>query len=142
MHFFRQIDRPTLLLLSLLLSLSLLFAQEVGLHSHSFDHVHGDNHVNVIDDTTKYSHLNSAHFALDASHNDHHHGAIAEIDVSPDGLLKSVNNTIVSIALIILLFLLVMPTPSRKGVHRHRESKLILHKHYILSPPLRAPPPY
>ena len=136
MNFCRQINKRTLLLLSVLLSLSLLCSQGVGLHVHSLDHGHGDS----IHQAGEHAHLSEAHFAQDSSHNDHHDGTVSEVDISPDSLLKTPSNNIFSIALIAFLFISVVFVSSQQWVHRRRESKLILHRRYVLSPPLRAPP--
>jgi len=142
MKLFRQTNRHALLLLSLLLSVSLLCAQELGLHVHSLDHGHGDHHshAHAIDEAAGHAHLSKAHFAQDTSHNDHHDGTVSEVDISPDGLLKNASNNIFAIALIAFFFVLVMFVPSRQLVRCCRESKLTLHRYYLLSPPLRAPP--
>ncbi len=142
MRFFRQTNRRALLVLSLLLSLALLCAQEVRLHVHSLDHNHGDHLSHSIDDAGGHAHLSKAHFAQDMSHSDHHDGAVADVDISPDGLLKNFNDNIFAVALIAFFFALLLFVSSRQFVHHSREGKLILHRRYVLSPPLRAPPQY
>jgi len=142
MEFFRRINKRTLLLWSLLLCLSLLCAQGVVLHVHSMDHGHDDqqSHIHAADEANDHAHMSKAHFTHDTSHNDHHDSVASEIDVSPDGLLKNSSNNIFAIALISFFFILVMFVPSQRLIHCCRESKLILHRNYVLSPPLRAPP--
>lgn len=142
MKFFRQTNRRVLLVLSLVFSLALLCVQGVGLHVHNLDHDHGDHHghAHAIDDTGEHAHLSKAHFAQDTSHSDHHDGAVSEVDISPDGLLKNSSNNIFAIALIAFFFIFAMFVSSRQWVHRGRESKLVLYRRYVLSPPLRAPP--
>jgi len=141
MGFFRRINKRTLLLWSLLLSLSLLCAQGVSLHAHSLDHEHDGyhNHTHAIGEANDHTHISKAHFTHDTSHNDHHDGVASEIDVSPDGLLKH-SNTVFAIALVVFLFTLITFVCSRQLLHYCRESKLIPHRHYVISPPLRAPP--
>lgn len=142
MEFFRRINKRTLLLWSLLLGLSLLCAQGVGLHVHNVDHGHDEHqsHVHATDEADDHAHMSKAHFTHDTSHNDHHDDVASEIDVSPDGFLKNSSNNILAIALIAFFFILVLFVSSRQLVHCCRESKLILHRYYLLSPPLRAPP--
>ncbi len=124
MNSFRQ-NRRALLLWSLLLCLALLSAHVVKLHIHELDN----------------GHLSKAHFAHDTSH-EHHDKAISEVDSSPDGVLKNVNNSIFAVALFTFFFTLVTFISSRQLVQRWRENKLVLHNYYLLSPPLRAPPQY
>ena len=143
MEYFRQINRQTLLILSLLILLSLLTVQGVNLHVHSLDHGHGDHqsHVHMIDEADGHSHLSKAHFTHDTSHNDHHGGSISEIDISSDGVLKKASSSIFAIALIIFLLALLIFAPSRQLiVGRWHERKLFSYRYYSLSPPLRAPP--
>ncbi len=149
MNSFRQIDRRTLLLWVLLLSLALLCAQGAKLHVHNLDHGQ-DNHHNdyhshthdAIDEVVDHGHLSKAHFTHDTSHNDHHDGVVSEVDVTPDGLLKNTNNNVFAIALFVLFFTLITFVSSRQSVQRCRERKLVRHSRYVLSPPLRAPPLY
>ncbi|VAW86310.1 hypothetical protein MNBD_GAMMA16-143 [hydrothermal vent metagenome] len=125
MDYFRQTNRRALLSWALLLSLALLCAQGVKLHVHAIDEVGDDS---------------KAHFAHDTSHSDHHDGVIPKIDISPDGLLKNTHNNVFAIVLFALFFTWMIFISSRPLVHYRRESKLILHSFYVLSPPLRAPP--
>ncbi len=142
MEFFRLTNKRTLLLWSLLLSLSLLCMQEAKLHVHDLDHGHHHGHTHAIDGAGGHAHLSKAHFAHDTSHGDHHNGVISEVDISPDGVLKNANNSPFTIALFIFFFTLLIFVSSRRLIQRCRESKLILHEYYVLSPPLRAPPQY
>jgi len=144
MEYFRRINKRTLLLWSLLLSLSLLCAQGAGLHVHSVDHGHDElqSHIHGADEADDHTHMSKAHFTHDTSHNDHHDDVVSEIDVSPEGLLKNASNNIFSIALFTFFFILVMFVSSRQLIYCRREGKLILDKYYLLSPPLRAPPQY
>ena len=142
MSFFCQINRRTLLLLSLLLSLVLLCAQGVKLHVHNLDQGHDNHHSHAIDEVGDHDHLSKAHFTYDASHDGYHDDVVSEIDISPDGLLKSVNSHVFMIALFAFFFTLITFISSRQLIQRCRESKLILHRQYVLSPPLRAPPQY
>ncbi len=127
---------------NLLLSLSLLCAQGVKLHVHNLDHEHDNHHSHSIDEAGDHSHLSKAHFAHDTSHNEQHDGVVSEVDISPNGLLKNTHNNIFAVALFALFFTLMIFVSSRQFIQRSRESKLILHRYYVLSPPLRAPPLY
>lgn len=142
MEFLRRINKRTLLLWSLLLCLSLLCAQGVGLHVHSMDHGedHHQSHIHAADEANDHAHMSKVHFTHDISHNDHHDSVVSEIDVNPDGLLKNSSNNIFAIALISFFFILLMFVSSRQLVHCRRESKLTPNRYYLLTPPLRAPP--
>ncbi len=131
MNYFRQLNRRTLLLWSLLLSLALLCAQGATLHIHS-DQTHNGDHDHIA------APLNKPHSALDISHNEHHDGS--EIDLSADGLLKNTLNKVFTIALFTLFFTLLIFSSSRQFTHHYRKNKLILYSYYLFSPPLRAPP--
>lgn len=134
MDFFHRINRRTLLLWNLLLSLSLLCLQGAALHVHDLDHAH------VADEASGHTHLSKAHYAHDRSHDEHHDTVIFKVDVTPDGVLKKLFNDTLTLALFAFLFTLLLSGSLRQVVHRHRESKSLLHGRYLLSPPLRAPP--
>ncbi len=131
---------------SLLLSLMLLCAQgvQLKLHVHELDHEHDNyhSHTHATGDESDHSHLSKAHFAHDTSHDNHHDNIVSEVDITPDGFLKSASNTVFAIALFALSCILVTFIPSRQFFQRCRESKLILYNYYLFSPPLRAPPQY
>ncbi|MDF1644402.1 MAG: hypothetical protein P1U80_09480 [Pseudomonadales bacterium] len=141
MEFFRRINQRTLLLWSLLLSLSLLCAQGVGLHAHSVGHGHDErqNHIDAADWVEDHAYMGKAHFVHDRSHNDHHDGSASEIDLSPNGLLKNFQNIFV-LALIVFFIAVVTSLCSRHLIRRNRENEFTPHRYYTLSPPLRAPP--
>ncbi len=128
---------------SLLLSLALLCAQGAILHVHNLHHGQGDfytdHHAHAIDEASDHGHLSKAHFTHDTSH-EHHGGVMSEVDITPDRLSKSANNSVFSIALFALFFTLMAFVSSRQLVQRSRENKLVPHRFYVLSPPLRAPP--
>jgi len=137
----RQIDRRTLLLWALLLSLALLCSQGIRLHihNHGHDHTHTDS-IDGADDHGHLSNLSNPHFAHDTSHNDHHNGTIFEMDISPDRVSKTPSDNIFAVVLFTFFFTLITSVFSRQLVQCRRESRLVLHKYYTLSPPLRAPP--
>jgi hypothetical protein len=137
MGFFRRTHRRTLLLWSLLLSLSLLCGQGIKLHVHNLDHDESIVHTHAASD---HSRLSRAHYARDTSHSEHHDVVVSDVDVTPDGVWKKLSSNTLTLALLTLLFMLVLSVPSRQWVHRYRESKSILFRRYLLSPPLRAPP--
>jgi len=141
MGFFRRILRRTLLLWSLLLSLSLLCGQGIKLHVHNLGHDHDESieHTHAADEANDHSRLSRAHYAHNTSHSEHHDDA-SDVDVTPDGVWKKLSSSMLTLALLTLLFVLVLPAPSRQRVHRYRESKSTLFRRYLLSPPLRAPP--
>lgn len=127
-----------MLLWSLLLILSLLCAQGVTLHIHNLGHEHTELHSLTpdINETNDHPYLSRAHF----SHEAYHDEVISEIDISPDGLLKKMANNLIVIALFIFLFTLARLVSSAHFVRPFRKKKLIIQEHYVLSPPLRAPP--
>ncbi len=131
-----------MLLWSLLLILSLLCAQGVTLHIHNLGHEHTELHSLTpdINETNDHPYLSRAHFSHDASHEAYHDEVISEIDISPDGLLKKMANNLIVIALFIFLFTLARLVSSAHFVRPFRKKKLIIQEHYVLSPPLRAPP--
>ncbi|NOY70832.1 MAG: hypothetical protein GXP14_00395 [Gammaproteobacteria bacterium] len=141
MNFFRQMNKKTLLLWSLLLSLSLLCAQSVKLHVHNLDHEHNEfqSHSHDTDEVQDHTHLSKAHFVHDTSHGNQHDG-VSEIDISPDGLLNKASSSLVVIALFIFFFTLARFVSLPTFVQLFRKNKLIIQEHYVLSPPLRAPP--
>lgn len=139
MEYFRHITKRTLLRWSLLLSIALLCAQTVGLHVH-MDYGHDGLHAHAAHEMQDHTHLNTIHFAYDIAHDIHPDNSVAtEIELYPEGLLKN-SNTVFAIALVIFFVTLVIASVLRVWNFCGRDSKLVLHKHYTLSPPLRAPP--
>ena len=145
MNFFRQLQKPTLLLWTVALSLAILCAQGVKLHVHDFEHEHGTSHHDQIDvgsamASSDHSHANGIHFANDISHVDHHGGNIPELDISPDGLLKKISSSVLTLALLAIFLLSFLPRLTRESYQRHHHIRLRLSRPYYYSPPLRAPP--
>ncbi len=142
MEFFRRINRRRLLQWSLLLSLLLLCSQGATLHVHNLDHGHDGHlqHTHTTDEGGAHTRLSKAHYAHDRSHAEYHDNIVSEVEVAPEGVLKSLSSKILTLALLAILFTLLLPAPSRQLPHRRRESRLTLHRHHLLSPPLRAPP--
>jgi len=139
-------NKQSLLTWVVLLSISVLCAQGIGLHVHSMDHEQ-DGHMVLatsMGDFSKTSHnhehISKPHSSLDSSLIYHHSDVSSSIDISPDGLLKNTNNNIFSIDVLAFIFILIMLTPARLILHRIQEPTIKLRNHYILSPPLRAPP--
>lgn len=142
MESIRRINRQTLLVWCLLLSLLLLCAQGVTMHIHIVDHAHDKylDHSHFIGETSDHSHISKAHLSNDTFHNDHHNEAVTEIDVTPEGVLKNLSNNIIALALFALLLILVLPITSRQVRHRIHKNPSTLYHYYLISPPLRAPP--
>jgi len=142
MEFFRRTDRRTLLPWVLLLVISFLCTQGASLHTHELDHEDGyHDHAHVLE-FNDHGHVSKAHLVSDKSHADQHSGVIFEIEISPDGLLKNINNSLFSMVFIVFFFTLMLLPPSRQLIQtqRCREKKSIFHRNSVISPPLRAPP--
>ncbi|MDH5259737.1 MAG: hypothetical protein OEX07_17115 [Gammaproteobacteria bacterium] len=138
MEYFRQINKQTLLIWSVLLSFSLLCAQEMSLHTHDLEHGSEQSHLYAMDNDHK--HFSAAHFSHDTSHDVHHDSDISKVDISPVGVLKNTKTQILALALIVFIFMLVNFSASRQLIISRRKSRYVIQKRYILSPPLRAPP--
>ena len=141
MPIFRRTNRRTLRLWSLLLCVSLLCSSGVILHVHSLDNGHDGypDHADVVAEADDFAHSSQAHYAYGASHGDHH-DAVSEFDASPEGALKNLSGKVLALALLALLFAWILPVSSRQVVYRHRHISPAIRGHYLLSPPLRAPP--
>ena len=142
MLFFRQLQKPTSLLWTLVLSITILCAQGVKLHVHNFDHEHGSHHDQIDIGNIDHLHGHEIHLANDVSHIDHHEGSIPELDVSPDGLLKKVSNSVLALAALALFLIVFVPRLTRETFQQYYYSKLRLSRPCYYSPPLRAPPQY
>lgn len=145
MNSFRQINKHTLLLWSLLACLALLSVQGVKLHAHNLDHKPSglfpdySFHV-IVGHVANEADYHQDFLAHHMSH-DHHDNGVSEIDISPDGLLKSSNNSTYSLELFAMFFVLMaLFVPQQQLVQRCRKRKLAFHRFYAVSPPLRAPP--
>ena len=139
MEYFRRLNRQSLLCGVLLLAMALICAQGVGLHIHGMEG-HGDYHSH--EHAGGHVHMGKAHYVFDVSHHDHkdhHDTSDSQIDLSPDGLLKNAK-TLFAIALIVFLFILLGKVFTQRILFRRREYGHYICNHYIISPPLRAPP--
>ncbi len=150
MSVFHLAPKWLLLLLSLLFSLLLLLSQGATLHVHNLHHqhatdVHSDGsaiHGSAIHSPTVHSHVRKAHSAYHQSHHEHHHDVVLEFEVIPDGVLKNLADNFFIFVLFVSLFSLLLFAPLLRVAQYYRENKSILYGHYLISPPLRAPPQY
>lgn len=141
MRFFRETKKRTLYLWTILLSLALLCAQGVKLHTHDLDHNHDQQHGHTPSEAAvEHSHLSEAHLSTDVSHDDHHDEMTSELDANPNGLLKKVSNSVLTLALLATVFILLFPGFYQQIFHRRRGKAIFIPWRYLLSPPLRAPP--
>ena len=145
MTFFRQTKKHTLFLWTLFLSIVLLCAQGVKLHVHSFGHDHDQQHSHIaleveVEVEVEHSHLSEAHLSTDVSHDDHHSEVVSELDANPNGLLKKVSSSALTLALFATVLTLLFPGFYQQIFHRRRDKAVFLPWRYLLSPPLRAPP--
>ena len=140
MKYFRQLNKRTLLILSLILSFSLLCAQEVNLHIHDLEHNNKQGHLYASNAESAHNQISLVHLSHDTPHGDHHDREISDIDISPTGVLKNNKFHLFYLALITFIFILVIGLPSLLLLLFRRKSELVFYLRYILSPPLRAPP--
>lgn len=143
MESIRHLHKGIVLLVSFLLSLSLFCTQGAALlHIHDTDHDHsnGKFHDHISTEAPNHSQINKVHFALDASHLDHHDDITVEVDVSPEGVLKNSTNNILTLALLTFLLVLLLPATAIQLFCNLKKSAITLTGRYVLSPPLRAPP--
>jgi hypothetical protein len=142
---FRQTETRPLFLWILLLSIALLCAQGVTLHvhdlGHGLDRKHDLQHSHIDSEfVAEHAHLSEAHLSTDVSHGDHHDELVSELDASPDGLLKKVSTSVLTLALFAAVLALLFPHFYQLTFLRRRDKDVILSWRYLLSPPLRAPP--
>lgn len=115
------------------LALAVVFSQGVHLHMHDDTHSHGFA-------TQDHQHTYEAHFPHDGAH-DHHHGeAHAEIDVTPEGLLKKLGANPMMATLLFAAILLSLPHLSTGVTWRRDDDAPAIRQTDSLRPPLRAPP--
>jgi len=127
----------------LLLSVALLCVQSVKLHVHTLGHEHSQQQDAIstqLDTVTQHSHLSDAHLATNTAHDAHHDELTSELDVSSDGFLKKLSNTLLIVALITTLVLLLFQGIGLHPYHRRDNHNATVTLRYLLSPPLRAPP--
>lgn len=140
MNYFRQTKKQTLFLWILLISIALLCAQGVKLHTHFLDHEHNQQHSHdSIGVTAEHAHLSDSHLSTDVSHGDHHGEVVLELDASPDGVLKKGSSSVPMLALFaaILSFLLFNFAPLAL---QRRGNDITIPQQFFISPPLRGPP--
>jgi len=142
MMIFRRMKKPALYLWAFLLSVSLLCAQGVKLHVHSFgqEHDHGQQYHQITNEAViQHSRLSKIHLSADISHTDHHDEVLLELEANPDGFLKKVSN-ILTLALLTTLFALLLVRFYQQRSLRYRENIVVFPPRYLFYPPLRAPP--
>lgn len=121
----------------LILSLTLLSAQLVKLHIHTFDHDYSGHSETEI---SGHNSIALLHFVTDQSHADHHEGTILEIETTPSVQTKNASNLLPILALISGFFSIIFLTKPIFWIHPIREDDLPLSDRSFFTPPLRAPP--
>lgn len=132
--------KRTLFLWILLLSITLLCAQSVRLHVHSFGHDHEQQHSIAPEVMTEHLHQNGIHLTTDTSHAEHHDEVISEQGLNLEALLKKIANYGPMLAILVMVFTFLLHNFNVITLHRRRDKDVITIQRYILSPPLRAPP--
>ena len=141
MQKFREMNKAKLFAWIVLLSMGLLCAQNVKIHSHNLDHDHFQEHGhNSIENIAEHSHIAKAHLSTDISHADHHDEVVSETDASPNALLKNISSQVLTLTLLVTTFLLLSPKFYQYLSYRRRNDDIWLPRRYQYSPPLRAPP--
>jgi len=119
------------------LAVALVFVQSVRLHVHVYDHEPLSSNHSL--QTSNHSHHEQAHFHYDAAEVEHS-DEVVEIDVSPQGFLKTFSPGSLVLALFTLI-VFIFPyrlLPRLPWPPDPRDSRKALL--YGLRPPLRAPP--
>lgn len=140
MIFFKRMQKRTLFLWIILLSITLLCAQSVKLHVHSFGHDHEQQHSIAPEVMTEHLHQNGIHLTTDISHADHHDEVISEQGLNSQALLKKIASYGPMLAIFIIVFTFLLHNFNVITLRRRRDKDVITVRRYILSPPLRAPP--
>ena len=124
----------------LVLSIALLCTQGVKLHVHGLGHDHDPRHSHTCPKAVEHSHLSKPHLSTDLSHDDYHDELVSELDANPNGLLKKVSSTVLTLALFAMVLMLLLSGFNPLISHRRRDNGVNLSWRYLRSPPLRAPP--
>lgn len=95
---------------------------------------HTDSHPSA-----SHKHTTSLHIAIDNIADDHHSDATV-LSVTPDVLVKKVNDNPLLAAAILLVTLLLLAVTSRPLKYATNANRHRLSTFYSLTPPLRAPP--
>lgn len=143
MNLFRLHSSPVTFFWIILLSISLLVAQNLQLHVHDLDQdpVEYDGHdtAGVID--AAHQHLGIKHLSIDTSHADHHDVLMVEMDASPDGIMLQSSTSTPSLALLALFVMLSILTGySQYRPAIRRKADIVPRWRFHLIPLLRAPP--
>lgn len=136
----QRMQKRTLILWVLLLSVALLCVQGTKLHVHSFGHDHEQRHSITPEVATEHLHHSGIHLTTDVSHADHHDEVVSEQDVNPQALLKKISSYGPMLAIFVIAFTFLVHSFNVITLHYRRDNDLIITRRYILSPPLRAPP--
>jgi hypothetical protein len=140
MIFSQRMQKRTLILWVLLLSIALLCAQGTKLHVHSVGHDHEQRHSVTLEVATQHLHQSGIHLTTDVSHADHHDEVVSEQDANPQALLKKMASYGPMLAIFVIAFIFLLHSFNVITLHYRRKNDLIITRRYILSPPLRAPP--
>ena len=120
------------------LALALMFVPGLQLHAHTYDHDHVHHEEGVI---SSHAHLDKVHSAHSTADTEHHDDVVSEVDLIPEGLLKSLSFGSLAIALLtaIVIGFFAAPICARITWRGNRNSHPVPWR-YSLRPPLRAPP--
>lgn len=125
-----------------MLSVALLFSQNLQVHVHSMDHAPLSDHETLVS-ALEINHDHSAvkHLTNDSSHEDHHYGVIYEMSASPDSLVQQLLLDVSSVDLYVLLIILLMlRTPCCTRLEMFLRADKLFRRSFYLTPLLRAPP--
>ena len=112
------------------LAVALVFVQDARLHVHIYDH----DPV-----TSDHAHQEKAHFHYEASDTGHP-DEVAEIDLSQQGLLKSLSFESLVIALLVAVIVILSSRLLTRVPWRPDRRGPLVSWLFRLRPPLRAPP--
>jgi hypothetical protein len=121
----------------LLLSLLLLSLQGVRLHVHNYSHEHEQQ--GVAEACVDHVHADEVHLAIAAAE-DHHAGAMSELEITPEGIPSHSTFPLLAWALVAASILLYPPVASGIILRRRSQRWRPPLRYRALPPPLRAPP--
>jgi hypothetical protein len=119
----------------LLLSLALLCAQGLKLHSHHIDHTHTTSESAI-----QHTHASEFHLSVDVSHAGHHHEAVSELDLGLNALPQKNSVKVLTLAFLVTILVLYLSSTYLLSCSRRRSRQVNVVWRCHFFPPLRAPP--
>ena len=117
------------------LAFALISIQSANLHFDIYDHHHHSSDMEI----SEHQHASVTHVCTSVCDSDHAHDSTTEVNITPEGVIKNLSNSLAAVLMIWMIVLLFQRRHITLSKHRNNDLLPRLWRS-TLRPPLRAPP--